>query len=467
MPPLIRRRPLLERIKAYLNPLDFLLWLSEELDSSDWEQWERDWAIPIGVAVNVMFLVARANSRVTRSAQDDVFGDEEAVSWLSWFASFIVHLLGALSAINAFYTFWRKRHYRLFEASIDDAPATPSAHRVQVNSSPIVSSPLRFLANIMSIGSAEARAHPSAERDVWELGVWDPHPLSIRLFCLFSPGHVLVYWLFLPTTASDPRPSVTIVTTLFVAALLTVQMSMLSSSFSRQSKDTTLVHKEVFNEYDTKYVHPRTQPLVRDVSTQFSEQMAQNPLYDENYNRVDTFTPTLKRQGFKISPNPNYIKHIDPEGALSRQRSRSSRQSLSSPSVASISSSIQTDHLRSPSYTSDASTPIRSQHSTAMRQPQFRPSSRSGAGDGGSLGVYSHAASPLRKSTPTQYFDQRGSHHRAEDFDARPRSPVKQRSSSPLKRSSVPGEVGTAAAAQRWGHLASPARGVRRESGRF
>lgn len=86
MPPLIRRRPLSERIKAYLNPLDFLLWLSEELDSSAWEQWEKEWSIPLGIGLNVVFLIARANSRTSNGRiEDDVFGDVVEASFFSWF----------------------------------------------------------------------------------------------------------------------------------------------------------------------------------------------------------------------------------------------------------------------------------------------------------------------------------------------------------------------------------------------
>jgi hypothetical protein len=86
MPRLVRRQPLSERIKAYLNPLDFLLWLSEEIDSSDWDQLEKDWALPLGAALNVVFLIARANCgrRISR-AEDDVFGDDSGgVSWVNW-----------------------------------------------------------------------------------------------------------------------------------------------------------------------------------------------------------------------------------------------------------------------------------------------------------------------------------------------------------------------------------------------
>ena len=73
---------------------------------------------------------------------------------------------------------------------------------------------------MLAVDTAESRAHPDASKDVWELAVWDPTPLSLRMFCMFSPGHVLVYWLFLPTAVADPRPSTTVVTTIIFVALL-------------------------------------------------------------------------------------------------------------------------------------------------------------------------------------------------------------------------------------------------------
>lgn len=100
MPRLVRRRPLAERIKSYLNPLDFLLWVSEEIDTHDWDQFEKDWALSAGVALNAVFLIARANSRPNASrTADDVFGDDGGVPWLSWFVCLQdapYHLLPAL-----------------------------------------------------------------------------------------------------------------------------------------------------------------------------------------------------------------------------------------------------------------------------------------------------------------------------------------------------------------------------------
>lgn len=306
---------------------------------------------------------------------------------------------------------------------------------MQVTSSPSTSTPRRILSSILA-GSAEDRSHPRPERDVWQLSVWNPHPLAMKMFCYFSPGHVLVYWLFLPISPSDPRPSVTIVTTIVLAALLSIQMVTFTTSFSQQAKDMAVVHKEVMHEYDTKYVHPRTQPVMRSVATQF------NGPDEERYNTIETYTPGLMRHGFKISPNPNYIKHVDPE--------RSSRAYMSPrPAVSTPTTSVQAGGFRTPTYGVDSSPSFTPR--SAIRQPQFRPAP--GAVDGGSLGVYSHAQSPLRKATASSY-------------ENRTSTPGK-RLGSPLKRSSIPGEISTDAAAHRWGHLANPSRGIRRETGRF
>lgn len=475
MPPLVRRRPLGERILAYLNPYDFLLWLSEEFEGGDWDQLEENWSVPIGFGLNLVFLIARANSRSGGSqAFDDVFGDGDGTSIRGWLvrsyfyeihvrcisslekltfgnqASFVVHFMAFASIVNAVYTFSKKRHYRLFENSIDNNPATPSAQRVRVDSSPMMASPLRYIANALSTDSARSRAHPDAQRDVWELAIWDPSPLCLRLFCLFSPGHVLVYWLFLPTQLSDPRPSVTIVTTIILTALLSVQMSFISSSYKQQAKDQKVVHKEVFKEYDTKYVQPRTHPLMRDVGTQFSDVQLEHPKSEDDLNRVETYTPTvIINRGFKTSPNPNYLKHVDPEGFTPARQTNTSTP---------VSAMFQGP----PKISRDGSPLARGSGRTTMRQPQFR-STGTTPGDGGSLGIYSHANSPLRKSATTS-FDRRLQHNGDFVYKERGTTPL-IRSSSPLKKSIVPGAATP-------GRLASTTSRPdslhsRRETGRF
>src|ERR1700753_3294874 len=148
----------------------------------------------------------------------------------------------AFSIVNAIYTLWRTKKYRLFHSDINKAPASASARRVKVDSSPAASSPLRFLTDVIAPTSAESETHPDENQDVWEISVWDPLPVCLRLFVLFSPGHVLITSLFLPYSPQDPQPSITIAKTLILCVLLSLQGDFLQRRFSQQSKDSTSIY---------------------------------------------------------------------------------------------------------------------------------------------------------------------------------------------------------------------------------
>ncbi|MCJ1253819.1 hypothetical protein MMC24_001633 [Lignoscripta atroalba] len=232
-----------------------------------------------------------------------------------------------------------------------------------------------------------------------------------------------------------------------LAALVSMQLMLLRSSFSQQSKDASVINKEVLHEYDTKFVHPRTQPQMRDVGTQYSSPGTfsdGNFVSEDDSNSVDTYIPTIiLNRGFHTRPNPNYVKHVDPQGFTERPKPS---QELSS---------SMTPICRTPAHLRDASSPLQSR--TAIRQPQFRTRIGPRDSDGGNLGVYFHANSPLKKSASTDFTDAPRQHDRGA-------SPVK-RVRSPLKRSSVPGGTNGIAANQRWAHLQEAS--ARRDSGRF
>ncbi|KAK5008181.1 hypothetical protein LTR28_004312 [Elasticomyces elasticus] len=365
MPRLVRRAPLLERIKAYLNPWDFLLWFSEELSDETWDETLKDWAIPISLACNVVFLIARANSAGSLNKSDDVFAEYDGRKGSGWFMWFT--------------------------------------------------------------GSAAARAHPDTTRDVWELAVWDPKPVCLRLFCLFSPGHVLVYLLFLPCTPLDPKPSVTVVTTILLGVLLSVQLSFMQRSFSQQTKDTALIHKEVLHEYDTKFVHPSLNKPVRDVGIQTPPSSRTTP-ERARAREVDVYTPTtIVNRGFRTNPNPNYAAQYDPDGLAA------------SPQMY-VSKSTGTPALKTPSavmnrlngYTAPQSAYVSSHADfSSPLKPHHQRERSPMKGEGGSLGVYTHAASPLRRATSTNILRAGGQEGRRE-----------RQAASPLKRTSTPGGEG-------------------------
>lgn len=287
-------------------------------------------------------------------------------------------------------------------------PSTSSVRRVKVQSSPVASSPLRFIADMITSDSAESRAHPDKSRDVWELSVWDPLPVCVRLACLFSPGHVLVYLIFLPLAPLDPRPSVTVFNSLILQVVLSAQMLLLSSRYLQQAKDSAIVQKEVFHEYDAKFVQPRIHPIVRDVGTQMSDDQ---PVISREFVQVGTPT-TLIRRSFISHGNP----HVDSEEAtpIKRFNSPSLRAgNVMKPQIFTPATASRRTELFTPALSSHRSSGIRhslpagytpSSNVPAAYTPAPPSTSTVGTSTGmntnfgGSLGVYSHQKSPLKKA---------------------------------------------------------------------
>lgn len=84
MPRLVRRKPLMQRLSAMLNPMDTLLWISEEMETRDWDS--KQLGSQVGLALNFLFLLGRANY-TTKPASDDVFSEAESSGWFSWLVS--------------------------------------------------------------------------------------------------------------------------------------------------------------------------------------------------------------------------------------------------------------------------------------------------------------------------------------------------------------------------------------------
>jgi len=457
MPRLVRRAPLSERFKAYIDPSDWLIWISEELNSNDWDEFAQSYALYIGFASNILFVIAQANAGPSTSLNDDgVFGGVSGPGWMKWFTNLLVLILGGASIGNAWLVWSKRRYYRLFEQSVDVSPATPSAHRVRVDSSPAGVSPLGYIRNVMARNSAAARAHPEAGRDVWEVAVWDPNPLCLQLFCLFSPLHVVFYYLNLPVAPLDPRPSVKVTSTIFIGAILSLQLWWLRSAFTQQTKDNAIISRSVLHEYDSKFVHPALQKPCRDVGIQTisrkhgrDSSVGVKGSSDYLASEIVTYTPTtVINRTFRTNPNVNYASQYDPDNVGSTSLARSTQQT---PSLRPTYTSQYSSTSTATATDADFSSPIRPSNTpNPFRLP--RPS------DGGSLGVYQHANSPLRKAASTNFI--------RED---RSGTPVK-REGSPLKRTSMPasGEK-PLSQADRFGRASGyGGLGVgRRESGRF
>ncbi len=241
----------------------------------------------------------------------------------------------------------------------------------------------------------------------------------------------------------ENRPSIVVFKTLLLQVVITVQTAALVHGFVQQAKDVQVRNKEVMNEYDTKFVHPHMNPSVRNVGTQFSTSAVQTStsagpdeeidpessammLDDED---VALGTPhTILRRGWKINPNPNYASHISPDDANAVPHRNVRIPNPVNPIFATPTQQIMRETGNTSALgglygtsVSRQGTPLRTVASHAMRQPNFSaarksmgpPSAPLGSpavnsplraaqsGDGGSLGVYSHSRSPLKKQSST------------------------------------------------------------------
>lgn len=221
--------------------------------------------------------------------------------------------------------------------------------------------------------------------------------------------------LALPLAPLDPHPSVTVFKCFVEQLALSALLLALESAFTQQGKDSTRVQKEVMREYDIKYVHPRLHPVVRDVGTQCGE--------DDNGDELDFVelgTPNTQiRRAFRPNPNPNYLSHVDPDNLGHTPPSRSSGSPpvvatpLNRPRPSEMFTSIHKSRPSPLRQSMPASatpargfSPEKSVVSTATPVRSFSPekaamsnaSTSTGANYGGSLGVFSHSKSPLKKA---------------------------------------------------------------------
>jgi hypothetical protein len=447
----VRRAPLKERLQDYLNPNDWLLWISEEVQTSDWAKVQGKPTWVIGLGCNIVFMMALSNSKMAVSIDDDVFGDYASRSGSGWLRAFCVLLVSAMvlaSLLNTFYVFTSTRKYRLFERNLEELPRTPSARRVRVEDSPIAASPIKYIVDKLSFGTAEQRAHPDEARDVVELSIWDPPPLCLRLFTLFSPAHLIVYWSFLPTSPLDSMPSVTIVRTIILAGLITAQSFALESFFTQQVQDKLILSQEVLHEYDTKYVHPSINRAARDVAIQTPPRKTAGRSSSEKqrggHREIGTdpmqpHTPevevsreyTIINRGFRTNPNPAYATHYDKDNHLGLQNSPVSTRSHNALTPAFRTPATHNHHQAwtgtSTAYGQDMSSPLRPPEHMAPPSGFASMPRRTGGGDGGSFGVYTSATSPLRKTASHSHMRPEGAADQ-----------LKKREGSPLKRVSLP-----------------------------
>ncbi|KAJ6258572.1 hypothetical protein Dda_6618 [Drechslerella dactyloides] len=337
---LVRRQTFGQRIASFLNPLDNLLSVSLLFETYDWEGLGESIAAPAGIALNILLMVARANSntklgwRGSSSAVEDVLRDprhdysDTGSGALGWVMHIFAHLLFGFALFNSVYALNRTRQYRTFESSVHNAPPTPSARRVRVSSSPNESSPYRLIKQLfpnLPYTSAPPIHDGVTEDEVWEVAKWDPTKFNLAMSTYFSPLHALVIFLLLPYT---PPPALThglltlssassanastaysasrmavIWDITLINVFLTVYLYLFFKAFRTQTQDEKYISSQVLTEYTKKFVNPRVNVPMRDCGTSME------------YGGSVTASPAVRMPGFHTHPNPVYARHTTPGAA--------------------------------------------------------------------------------------------------------------------------------------------------------
>ncbi|KAF3936030.1 hypothetical protein ABW19_dt0209134 [Dactylella cylindrospora] len=348
---LVRRQTFGQRIASFLNPLDNLLAISLIFETFDWEGLGESIATPVGIGLNLVLMITRANSSVdwflgSSSVDDEILislgnehGRSRTYGILSYAMSAISYFLLLFSIGNAIYTLNRAKPYRLFETSVHANPPTPSARRVRVSSNPNESTPTRIIKSFfpnVPYATTPPIVDGVTEDEVWEVAMWDPPKFNLSMLTYFSPLHTTVIFLHLPyipppssialgdvpsTTYNTSRMSV-IWNVCLILTFLTVQNRILCSAFDSKLRDARYLNSQVFSEYNKKFVAPRVNVLMRDVGTSM-----EHGGYAEA--SVSTATP-----GFKTHANPVYTRHTVPgSGGLFSNFGRTPTPTMETPSA--------------------------------------------------------------------------------------------------------------------------------------
>ncbi|KHJ30441.1 putative duf2418 domain containing protein [Erysiphe necator] len=286
MPNLLNGRSLFHLINDCLQIVLNRLRISEIRGISDWGT-SKNGNIA-ALMSHFLYLIALTNLKSSKEIQSLVFTiNHPEYKLLNYTALLIINILPAFSILNTIYTFGRKKNSCLFRNSIHAAQDTSSSQSVKISS--IRGSPLGFdnIFNHYRRLNHKSRIDQGSLHSTSEIAVWDPILPCLRIFCLFSPGHVIIYWLFFPQNAPDTQPALDILKVIFLQLLMSLQLFLLEIHYIQRAKDISIIHGNVMNEYNVKFVYPRLNPTVRDSGTQSTRIITSAALsLDEN---VDTF----------------------------------------------------------------------------------------------------------------------------------------------------------------------------------
>lgn len=295
--PIVRKQPLINKIKSF--PFDFFLWLNEIRLSIEWDNYCDSIATPLSCSLTLIYLILiritvyyelSYNKRENPLFQVDYYNYEKirsrAISgdpielsintedsWWYTILNFTIAFLGVVSLSNFVYVLFSFKCYTLLYSSMAEKPKSSSARRLvlknDINDS-IFEKLYKFFYShtnqAIELCSDDESFYDEdtineinlIEKDIWELKVWNPSKFSLFVLTNFSP-----ILLFIIRLISKELPIWKI---LFISIIFNGNFYFIvTQRFLVLLQDKQILYQEMFQEYNNKFVKPKTSVLKRDV----------------------------------------------------------------------------------------------------------------------------------------------------------------------------------------------------------
>lgn len=297
---LVRKQPVSSKLKSL--PFDFFLSFNEWRQSIEWDDYANTVALPLGQTLTLVYLILikitsfydmsykkRANplfqtdldnyeqirQRAVSGIQSPIHmkAYRERGSWFRTICNFllILHLLA--SSINCFYTLFSFKDYSLLYSKTDKRPNTPSAKKFLLTNEvtdSVVDKVYKFFYNNFGASREQSSEDESfyteesvsdvnpIEKDIWTLKMWNPSKFSLTLLSTFSPFILLVVRITVKELSMWKLLSLTFTFNMCFHYIIVRRFLVLL-------QDKQILFLEVLQEYDSKFVKPRTAILKKDM----------------------------------------------------------------------------------------------------------------------------------------------------------------------------------------------------------
>ncbi|KAF9132041.1 hypothetical protein BGW39_000900 [Mortierella sp. 14UC] len=300
---IVKRAPLYKRIID--APEDYLTKVENDLRALDWDMLQEGFSWPLAVGLNLLLGSVKlgywlddplANVPAVLKQDRSYYSSKSMRPGFATLLASLQYILVAISFVNAIWLFRSKKNYTLLHKSLEERPSTSSAKMVEFQHDESHCYP--FISIFMRGPKPEEN-----KRQVWELSLWNPSILSRNLFCWYSPAQVLILALMTPDNFYVFFP---------LSIIVALQVHFLVSVYQSYVKDKEILFGEVYNEYNTKFVHPTifVRKYDKAVSTEMETDTSDLQYYsyqdhrDRDHDRTATHTPERKQRKFQYLSVP-------------------------------------------------------------------------------------------------------------------------------------------------------------------